>query len=613
MRILLVDDDEVLMQALADRLIQQRYAVDIASDGQSAEGYIGIFNYDLVVLDLALPDGNGIKFCQAFRQSGYHNPLLMLTAHASTEEKVRALDAGADDYVVKPFNFDELCARIRALLRREHQALPAVLRWQALTLNPNTCETRYQNQPFHLTPKEMGLLELFLRHPDRVYSLDAIIEDLWSFEDPPSEDAVRTHIKGLRQKLKAVGAPKDLIKTVYGLGYRLRSPADDRKPVLNRPAEGSKLVQTAASGDRLSQAVAAAWEKYQHMMAERIAVLDEIAIALARGELNSDLLKSGQVATHKLIGALGSFGFPEGSTIAQALSPYLQSSETLSAHQIDTFTQLVEQLHQSVEQSSADELTETLAAGAPSLLIVSEDLDLSYRLSAAATKLSLQVRVAHTTAQALRLAERTLPQLLLLDAEAISPPEQFQQLAQLAQQAAIPLFVIIDHPNLEMRLQMVHQGANQILERSEAPDQLVKTAIEALKAKTRMAKIAIVDDEPQLLAVLQTGLEAWGFQVTPLESASCLWASLEHEPPDALVLDIEMPDINGIELCQVLRADPRWQGLPILFLTVHRDAQVRERAFLAGADDFIDKSVATAELATRILNRLRHLRPESGT
>lgn len=596
------------MQALADRLIQQRYAVDIASDGQSAEGYIGVFNYDLVVLDLALPDGNGIKLCQVFRQSGYHNPLLMLTAHASTDEKVRALDAGADDYVVKPFNFDELCARIRALLRREHQALPSVLRWQALTLNPSTCETRYQDQPFHLTPKEMGLLELFLRHPDRVYSLDAIIEDLWSFEDPPSEDAVRTHIKGLRQKLKAVGAPKDLIKTVYGLGYRLKSSADDDRPVTSRHAE-PKLAPTAAQNG-LSQAVAAAWEKYQHMMAERIEVLDEIAIALSQGGLNHDLLKSGQVAVHKLIGALGSFGFPEGSTIAQALSPYLQSPETLDAGQINRFTQLVEQLHQSVEQSSADELTEALAAGAPSLLIVSEDLDLSYRLSAAATKLSLQVRVAHTTAQALRLAERTLPQLLLLDAEASSPPEQFQQLSQLAQLATIPFFVIIDHPNLEMRLQMVHQGASQILERSEAPDRLVKTAIDALKAKTRMAKIAIVDDEPQLLAVLQTGLEAWGFQVTPLESASCLWASLEDEPPDALVLDIEMPGINGIELCQVLRADPRWQRLPILFLTVHQDAQVRERAFSAGADDFIDKSVATAELATRILNRLRQVRPE---
>ena len=249
----------------------------------------------LIVLDLMLPDGNGIEFCKAFRQSGYENPLLILTAHASTEEKVKALDAGADDYVVKPFDFDELGARIRALLRREHQALPTILEWGALRLDPSTCETHYQSTPIHLTPKEFALTELFLRHPNRVFSLDAIIEDLWSFEDPPSEDAVRTHIKGLRQKLKAVGAPKDLIKTVYGLGYRLKpeeeAPNTSQSPVSPKrtPSFSSKAPQAVATtppaptaaSDMLQNAttlaVAQAWQHYQGKMHDRIDVLENTA------------------------------------------------------------------------------------------------------------------------------------------------------------------------------------------------------------------------------------------------------------------------------------------------------------------------------------------------
>ncbi len=230
MRILLVDDDENLMESLAELLIQQRYAVDIAVNGSSAETYVDLFDYDLIVLDLMLPDGDGIQFARQFRDEGYANPLMILTAKESTAEKVKALDAGADDYVVKPFDFDELCARIRALLRREHQGLPPILSWGPLRLDPSACETTYKDSAVRLTPKEFSMMELFLRHPHRVYSLGAIIDDLWSFEDPPGEDAVRTHIKGLRRKLKKAGAPKDLIKTVYGLGYRLNEstawPAD---------------------------------------------------------------------------------------------------------------------------------------------------------------------------------------------------------------------------------------------------------------------------------------------------------------------------------------------------------------------------------------------------
>jgi DNA-binding response OmpR family regulator len=146
----------------------------------------------------------------------------MLTAKDTLENKIDGLDAGADDYLVKPFELDELSARIRALLRRGSSSLPPVLTWENLRLDPSSCEVFYQEQLLPLSPKEYKLLEFFLRNGRRVFSRAQILEHLWSFEQVPEEATVKAHIRGLRQKLEAAGAPHDLIETVYGLGYRLK-------------------------------------------------------------------------------------------------------------------------------------------------------------------------------------------------------------------------------------------------------------------------------------------------------------------------------------------------------------------------------------------------------
>ncbi|EAW33854.1 response regulator transcription factor [Lyngbya sp. PCC 8106] len=222
MRILLVEDDQRIAKALSRSLQTQNYVIDVALEGEAGWEFVQSFEYDLIVLDVMLPKLNGINLCQRIRQAGYTMPVLMLTAKDSSQDKVIGLDAGADDYVVKPFDLPELAARIRALLRRGTSILPPILAWEKLSLNPNTCEVTYNQHPLHLTPKEYGLLELFLHNPQRVFSRSNILEHLWSFEDPPSEEAVKVHIKDIRRKLKTVGAPPDLIETVYGMGYRLK-------------------------------------------------------------------------------------------------------------------------------------------------------------------------------------------------------------------------------------------------------------------------------------------------------------------------------------------------------------------------------------------------------
>jgi DNA-binding response OmpR family regulator len=222
MRILLVEDDQRIAKALAEALGDRQYVVDLAEDGQAGWDLIEAFDYDLIVLDVMLPKIDGIHLCQRLRQKGSLTPVLMLTARDTSQDKVIGLDVGADDYVVKPFDLSELMARIRALLRRSSPSKSPILEWGQLSLNPSNRDVMYGGQILHLTPKEYGLLELFLRHCQQILSRRLILDNLWSFEEPPTEDAIKVHIKEVRKKLKAVGAPADLIETVYGVGYRLK-------------------------------------------------------------------------------------------------------------------------------------------------------------------------------------------------------------------------------------------------------------------------------------------------------------------------------------------------------------------------------------------------------
>jgi DNA-binding response OmpR family regulator len=222
MRILLVEDDKRIAQALVETFKDRQYIVDLATDGEMGWHLVQTLNYDLILLDVMLPKLDGISLCKRLRQAGYMIPVLMLTARDTSSDKVIGLDAGADDYVVKPFDLAELAARMRALLRRSSSIMPPILEWGLLRLDPSTCEVTYADKPLNLTPKEFGLLELFLRNGRLVLSRSTILEKLWSLEDPPGEEAVKVHIKELRKKLRKVGASADLIETVYGLGYRLK-------------------------------------------------------------------------------------------------------------------------------------------------------------------------------------------------------------------------------------------------------------------------------------------------------------------------------------------------------------------------------------------------------
>ena len=226
MRILLVEDDLPLAETLSEALSDQLYTVDIATDGSLAWDYVRQMEYDLVILDVMLPELNGITLCQKWRSQGYLMPILMMTARDTVSDKITGLDAGADDYVIKPVDLGELLARVRALLRRGSVASQPILEWGSIKLNPSTYEVSYGDENLSLTRKEYSILELLLRNGRLVLSRSMIIDSIWKLESPPEEDTVKVHVRSLRQKLKVAGLSEDLIETVHGIGYRLANLSD---------------------------------------------------------------------------------------------------------------------------------------------------------------------------------------------------------------------------------------------------------------------------------------------------------------------------------------------------------------------------------------------------
>jgi two-component system, OmpR family, response regulator QseB len=226
MRILLVEDDDRIAMPLLEDLRQQKHTVDYAKDGMAGWDCAQAIDYDLILLDLMLPQLDGISLCRRLRSNGCTACILMLTARDTTADKVAGLDAGADDYLVKPFDLEELAARIRALSRRTPELKPTVLSHGALQLDPSRRTVCYAGQAIALTPKEFMILEQLLRHPSQVFTRAMLIDRLWEFDQISGEETIKTHVTNLRRKLKLSGSPDNHIETVYGVGYRLCAVVD---------------------------------------------------------------------------------------------------------------------------------------------------------------------------------------------------------------------------------------------------------------------------------------------------------------------------------------------------------------------------------------------------
>lgn len=205
----------------------QHYLVDRSADGKIGYEMAELFEYDLILLDWMVPKLSGIQICKQLRAAGDHTPIILMTGRNTSADEIAGLNAGADDYLIKPFGIDKLLAHVRALLRRSlGMVVSSVLCWRDLRLDLTRAEVSHRNKTLSLTPKEYLLLALLLQNPHRIFSINILLERLWPLEELHNPAAVRTHVKGLRRKLKAAGLT-DAIETVYGLGYRLT--ADEKQ------------------------------------------------------------------------------------------------------------------------------------------------------------------------------------------------------------------------------------------------------------------------------------------------------------------------------------------------------------------------------------------------
>ncbi len=226
MQILVVEDEPKIARLLRRGFIDERYHADIAIDGQEAIEKCAVNSYDLVVLDLMIPKMGGMEVCRKIREKDACLPILMLTAKDAFEDKIAGLDAGADDYVTKPFSFGELLARVRALLRRGKTADPVILSVDDLSLNPATKEVSRGVNRISLTAREFALLEYFMRYPNIVLTKTRLLEHVWDSNYDGLSNVVETYVKYVRKKIRVSDDGPELIHTLRGSGYVLRKGSD---------------------------------------------------------------------------------------------------------------------------------------------------------------------------------------------------------------------------------------------------------------------------------------------------------------------------------------------------------------------------------------------------
>jgi len=222
MRILVVDDDRRLTGIIKRGLVEEMYAVDVTYDGEEGQYYAETNSYDLIILDIMMPRKDGIEVCRELRTNNINTPILMLTAKDTVEDRVKGLDAGADDYLVKPFAFNELLARVRALLRREGMTRSPELKVGDLALNTLTREVWRGQRAIELTNKEYVILEYFMRHPNIVVTRTMLEEHAWDYDFNSLSNLVDVYIRRLRRKIDMEGR-SSIIRTVRGAGYRLKA------------------------------------------------------------------------------------------------------------------------------------------------------------------------------------------------------------------------------------------------------------------------------------------------------------------------------------------------------------------------------------------------------
>ena len=383
------------------------------------------------------------------------------------------------------------------------------------------------------------------------------------------------------------------------------------------PVPTDAALEPAAAFDaaQVLDAVAALWIKVKPTMLERVTRIEDATLALMEGVLDEQDRRDAEREAHKMAGALGTFGFPGGSRTAREIELLLGGPTVLTysdALQLaDNVVELRRQLeHEPAGQSAgAPAVRSTYASDLGALLVIGMDADLTTGLEAEAAARGLSLIVADSVVDATQRSanEHVSPSVILLDLGDSTPFDTVSELDQCFPN--VPILALTERVSFDDRAQVARHGARSLLAKPQSARKLVETASQTLLTRRSIsANVLVVDDDPEQLTLLDTLLTPNGLVLTLVDSPRRFWETLEETQPDLIILDLDMPEFSGLDLCRMLRNDPLHEGLPVLFLTVRSEPEVIEEIFAAGADDYVPKPVFGPELLTRISNRLERVR-----
>ncbi len=361
------------------------------------------------------------------------------------------------------------------------------------------------------------------------------------------------------------------------------------------------------SPNAVSALVSQFWVQFKDKIFERLTVLEQAVGELSRGTLDEELRKSAAGETHKLAGSLGMFGLIEASGFAHETEQLLSEDMTKLAASLPRLQELAGALRMAVVRGPENPKPATTSTD-PYFLVVDGDVELAQNLTNEAIRFGLQGGAAHSVAAARKAIVKRIPNVVLLElggkddlAESLNLLEELSQL-----NPPVPAIVFSNRDGLVDRVEAARRGARGFLQKPLATHAVLQAVSDALEtAHAHQYQVLALDDDIHFLKVLEKALAPEKVRLTTATTPASFWEMLELTSPDLVILDVEVPGINGVELCRVLRTDSRWNQIPVMFLTGHIDTETVKTVYAAGADDFVSKSLVKSELVTRMLNRLK--------